>query len=77
MITRMKLVKTKNMYGSQSRNKLVILEEEKSKQQNEDVPAYFNKFRAIKKLPVKIILRNNMKRYQAILLGRQLNKHRK
>lgn len=73
MITRMKLVKTKNMYGSQSRNKLVVLEEEKSKQQN----AYFNKFRAIKKLPVKIILSNNMKRYHAILLGRQLNKHRK
>lgn len=56
--------------------KLVILEEGKSKQQNEDVSAYFNKFRTIKQLPVKIILRKTTKK-DGIVLLRTLNKHQK
>lgn len=44
VITRMNLVKTKNTYGSQSWNKLVILEEGKNKQQNKDVSALFQNY---------------------------------
>lgn len=47
---------------------VVILEEGKSKQQNKDVPAYFNKFRTIRKLPVKLILRNNAKKISERIL---------